>query len=175
MCCSYWILWNKWKWIIFNSWNSKSLWCAANLYAIFYFLSKIQKTHLFFFSLLDERVDWWNGYTKYINNANRIEPAFMDIKMMSIEYLTLFWFVKNSILNKYANKDACMYFNTCCQWKATSLPVCVSNTKKLTSGNVLLYCIIWANCYYFYITARLGQKVTIAHELYWQQLFYAHS
>lgn len=38
---------------------------------------------------------------------------------------------KNFIFNKYAKKDSFMYFNTCCQWKSTSLLFCVStcNTK----------------------------------------------
>lgn len=133
--------------------------CAAYLYAILCFISKFQKHN---FSFLFYRVK--ESTSKIvINNISIMQQnlTWLDIWChLIISYNVLICIKKIFILNKYANKDTCMYSKHLLSMKSHQFGVCVRNTKIFTFANVWIYCIIWANRYYFYVSVRLGQEVT---------------
>lgn len=80
--------------------------CLSVCNTLFYF--KISETQLFFSFLSGKRVDEQNSYKQYINNAAEFNLIGY---MMSFDYILQCFdlYKKIFILNKYANKDTCMY------------------------------------------------------------------
>lgn len=101
----------------------------------YFILFQNSETQLFFSFLSGKRVDEQNSYKQYIDNAAELNLIGY---MMSSDYILQCFdlYKKIFILNKYANKDTCMYSKHLLSMKSHQFGVCVRNTKIFTFANV---------------------------------------